>query len=38
MNEKIKAKKFLIKLSGQDYQEPEKYLEWYRNSITIIKR
>jgi len=28
--EKIKAKEFLVKYSGQDYDEPEKYLKWYR--------
>lgn len=28
--EKIKAKDFLVKFSGQDYNEPERYLKWYR--------
>lgn len=29
-NEKIKAKEYLVKFSGEDYAEPEKYLQWYR--------
>ncbi len=28
--ERIKAKEYLVKFSGEDYQEPEKYLQWYR--------
>ena len=28
--EKIKAKEFLVKFSGKDFNEPEKYLKWYR--------
>lgn len=28
--EKIKAKEYLVKFSGQDFAEPEKYLQWYR--------
>jgi hypothetical protein len=29
-DEKIKAKEYLVKFSGEDYAEPEKYLQWYR--------
>ena len=29
-DEKIKAKEYLIQFSGEDFQEPEKYLQWYR--------
>jgi hypothetical protein len=29
-DEKIKAKEYLVKFSGQDYTEPENYLQWYR--------
>lgn len=29
-DEKIKAKEYLIKFSGEDFAEPEKYLQWYR--------
>ncbi|RPI15294.1 MAG: hypothetical protein EHM58_14480 [Ignavibacteriae bacterium] len=29
-DEKVKAKEYLIKFSGQDFEEPEKYLQWYR--------
>ena len=32
-DEKMKAKKYLIEFSGQDYDEPEKYLQWYRKNI-----
>jgi hypothetical protein len=28
--EKEKAKEFLVKYSGQNFDEPEKYLKWYR--------
>lgn len=30
-DEKIKAKKFLKTFSGEDFNEPEKYLQWWRN-------
>ena len=30
-DEKIKAKEFLKNFSGEDYNEPEKYLQWWRN-------
>jgi hypothetical protein len=29
-DEKIKAKEYLVKFSGEVYAEPEKYLQWYR--------
>lgn len=29
-DEKIKAKEYLVKFSGEDFAEPEKYLQWYR--------
>jgi hypothetical protein len=29
-DEKIKAKEYLVKFSGEDFTEPEKYLQWYR--------
>lgn len=29
-DEKIKAKEYLVKFSGEDFEEPEKYLQWYR--------
>lgn len=29
-DEKIKAKEYLKQFSGEDYNEPEKYLKWYR--------
>ena len=29
-DEKIKAKEYLVQFSGEDFQEPEKYLQWYR--------
>jgi hypothetical protein len=29
-DEKIKAKEYLVKFSGKDFVEPEKYLQWYR--------
>jgi hypothetical protein len=29
-DEKIKAKEYLKQFSGEDFQEPEKYLQWYR--------
>lgn len=31
-DEKIKAKEYLVKFSGEDYAEPEKYLQWYRKT------
>lgn len=30
-DEKVEAKKFLKGFSGEDYKEPEKYLQWWRN-------
>lgn len=32
-DEKEKAKKYLMEYSGQDFDEPEKYLQWYRKNI-----
>jgi len=32
-DEKAEAKKYLVQTSGQDYNEPEKYLQWYRKTI-----
>ena len=32
-DEKEVAKKYLIEYSGQDYDEPVKYLKWYRKNI-----
>jgi hypothetical protein len=29
-NEKLKAKEYLKEFSGEDFAEPEKYLQWYR--------
>jgi hypothetical protein len=29
-DEKVKAKEYLVKFSGEDFAEPEKYLQWYR--------
>ncbi len=29
-DEKVKAKEYLVKFSGEDFTEPEKYLQWYR--------
>ncbi len=29
-DEKVKAKEYLVKFSGEDFIEPEKYLQWYR--------
>ena len=30
-DEKIKAKEFLKQFSKEDFAEPEKYLQWWRN-------
>jgi hypothetical protein len=30
-DEKIKAKEYLKNINGQDFAEPEKYLQWWRN-------
>ncbi len=36
-DEKIKAKKYLVEYSGQDYAEPIQYLLWYRKNILKIE-